>query len=121
MDNENRPAHSKSSTKKVILITLLVMLALVLIWQVLLPVLGISMAISAGLIGILVATVVLICVSALLFLVFSGIGIFIFSGFVFFWTIVAIVLFPLLFPILIPLLLLMFVIGYLARGKSRDQ
>ena len=100
-----------------ILITLLVMLILVVAGHIILPMLGITIAITAGIWSVAIATVVLLCVSSLLFFIFTGIGIFILGIFAFAWTIAAIVLFPLLFPILIPVLLLMLMIGLIARKR----
>ena len=104
--------------KAVILISLVIMLALVIAFHLLLPLLGISIALSAGIWGVAVASIVLMCVATLLFFIFTGIGIIILGVFVFIWTILAIVFFPLLFPVLIPILLLMFVIGLMMRNKK---
>lgn len=109
--------NKKLGAKKVILFTLLLMLVLVAAWHLLLPLMGISMAITASVWGIAIATVVMLCIATLLFFVFTGIGIFILGIFVFVWTILAIALFPLLFPVLIPVLLLMLVVAIISRNK----
>lgn len=103
--------------KTTILITLLAMLILVVAGHIILPLFGITIAITAGVWSVAIATVVLLCVATLLFFVFTGIGIFVLGIFAFVWTIGAIVLFPLLFPILVPVLLLMLMIGLIARKR----
>lgn len=109
--------NKNSPLKKTILITLLVMLALVGAFHVLLPLLGIAIAITAGIWSVAVITILVICISTLLFFLLTGGGAFILGIFVFIWTVLAIVLFPLLFPILIPVFLLMLVIGLITRKK----
>ncbi len=109
--------NKKMGPQKIILFTLLLMLILVFAWHLLLPILGISMAITASVWGVAIATIVLICIATLLFFIFTGIGIFILGVFVFVWTMLAIFLFPLLFPLLIPILLLMLVVGIVSRNK----
>lgn len=116
-----RPTVKKNENKKLkmtILVTLAIMLVLVIAWHLILSMLGITIALSAGLWGVAVITTVLICVATLLFFIFTGIGVFILGIFVFAWTALAIILFPLLFPIMIPLLLLMFIIGLIANKKK---
>jgi hypothetical protein len=118
MRDEPVKENKNSTTKTVILITLLIMLGLVAAWHFFLPMLGITLAVSAGVWGVAIASVVLICVATLLFFIFTGIGAFILGLFVFVWTVLAIVLFPLLFPVLIPILLLMLVVALIARKKK---
>jgi hypothetical protein len=109
---------NKSNTlKTAILITLLVMLILVIAGHIILPLFGITIAITAGVWSVAIATIVLLCVATLLFFVFTGIGIVILGIFAFAWTIGAIILFPLLFPIVIPVLVLMLMIGLIARKR----
>ena len=110
--------NKKSALKMVVLITLFVMLALLVIWHLLFPLLGISAVITTGILGMAMATILIICIATLLFFVFTGIGIFILGIGVFIWTALAILMFPLLFPIVIPVLLLMFVTGIIARRKQ---
>lgn len=118
MTNTPVKENKNGALKKVILFTLLAMLILVAAWHLFLPMLGITVAISAGIWSIAVATIVLICIATLLFFIFTGIGAIILGVFVFGWTILAIALFPLLFPVLIPVLLLMLVVGLIARKKN---
>lgn len=117
MTEQTVKKNSSNPLKTTILITLIVMLILVVAGHIILPLLGISIAITAGIWSIASATIVLLCVATLLFFVFTGIGVLALGLFAFIWTIGAIVLFPLLFPILIPLLLLMLMIGLIARKR----
>ncbi|MCX7121437.1 MAG: hypothetical protein NTZ67_06655 [Gammaproteobacteria bacterium] len=110
-------ANEKSTFKRIVLITLGVMLGLLIAWHFIFPLLNISVDITADILGVAVGSVVIICVATLLFFIFTGIGVFILGLGVFIWTMLMIALFPLLFPILIPLLLLMFVIGLIAKKK----
>jgi hypothetical protein len=93
------------------------MLTLVGAFHIILPLLGIAIAITASIWTVAIGTILMICVAALLFFLLTGAGAAILGGFVLVWTIIAIVLFPLLFPILIPVLLLMCVIGLMTRKK----
>lgn len=117
MTEQTVKKNNSNPLKTAILITLIVMLVLVVAGHIILPLFGITIAITAGVWSVAVGTVVLLCISTLLFFIFSGIGIFILGIFAFAWTIGAIVLFPLLFPILIPVLLLMLMIGLIARKR----
>lgn len=95
------------------------MILVLILWHVLLPLLGITIAITTGIWGVAIITTVLICISTLLFFIFTGVGIFILGAFVFAWAVLAIILFPLLFPIVLPVLLLMFVVGFISK-RNRE-
>lgn len=111
---------AKNGTFKTIILTVLVIMLISLIaWHVMLPLLGITIAITSGIWGIAVGMIALICAASLLFFIFTGVGILIFGLFVAICGILSIFLFPFLFPILLPALLLMFVIGYIA-GKKKE-
>lgn len=109
--------NKNGAFKKTILITLLVMLALVGAFHVFLPLLGVTIAITASIWSVAIGTIILLCIATLLFFILTGVGAFVVGVVVFVWTVLAIILFPLLFPILIPVLLLMFVIGLITRKK----
>ena len=105
--------------KMIVLTALALMLIMILTWHLLFPILGLSMiALTAGVWNIAIATIVIICVAALLFFVVTSIGMIVLSVFVMIWTMVAIVLFPILFPIVLPALLLMLVIGLILKRKK---
>lgn len=120
MTNQPVKENKNDVIKMIVLTALLFILISIIAWHFILPLLGMAVAISASLWSIAVATVILICIATLLFFIFSGIGIFILGLFVFGWTILAIVFFPLLFPILVPILLLMLVVGLIARNKKAE-
>jgi hypothetical protein len=111
--------NNRFISKTAVLITLLVMLVLVIAWHIVLPLLGISIVISAGVWGVAVTSIVLLCVCTLLFFLFTGIGVFVVGFFALVWTAIAIILFPLLFPVLVPILLLMVLIALMAKNKSQ--
>ena len=115
---EAQAVKKKNTLKNVILITLVLMCVLVVAWHLLLPILGITIALSAGIWSVAIASIVLLCIATLLFFIFTGIGALLLGGVVFIWTVVAIILFPLLFPILLPILLLMLIVGLVARKKE---
>ena len=113
---KNKSKTQPKPAKKIILISLCVMLGLLIAWHLLFPLLGLSVEITTNMLGIAIATILLICIATLLFYILTGIAVLMLGLGVFIWTILAIIFFPLLFPILIPILLLMFVIGLIA-GK----
>lgn len=115
---EAQTVKKKNTLKNIILITLIVMCALILAWHLLLPMLGITIAISAGIWGVAIASIVLLCVATLLFFILTGLGALILGGIVFIWTVIAIILFPLLFPILLPILLLMLIVGLAVKKRE---
>lgn len=116
--NNNDKTNTKNATlKKIILVSLALMIITLIVWHIVMPLLGITIAITTGIWGVAILTTVLICVSTLLFFIFTGVGIFILGAFVFAWTVLAIILFPLLFPIVLPVLLLMLVVGFISKRK----
>lgn len=117
--NKNNSDTKKTTLKKIILFSLAAMILVLILWHVLLPLLGITIAITTGIWGVAIITTVLICISTLLFFIFTGVGIFILGAFVFAWAVLAIILFPLLFPIVLPVLLLMFVVGFISK-RNRE-
>ena len=109
--------NNKDTIKTFIIAILIALLVIVTAWHIILPLLGVSIAISAAAFGIAVGTVVLICIATMLFFIFTGLGIFIAGGVIFTWSVLAIILFPLLLPILLPVLLLMLVVAFITRNK----
>ena len=120
MESQPVKINKSPKLKRVVLIALLLMLIFVIAWRILLPSLGVAIAISADIWGIAASSIVLICVATLLFFILTGIGIFILGAIVFAWTLFVIVLFPLLFPVLIPVLLLMLVVGFVAKKQDNS-
>lgn len=121
MPSKNISPDRHDTTKKVVLITLLAMLLLVLGFHILLPLLGITIAISANLWGIAISAIIIMCVMTLLLFALTGIAVFIIGLLATFFVILAIALFPLLFPILVPLLLMVLAIAHIIRRKKHDK
>lgn len=111
------PVKKNNRINIAILSTLLIMLALIVAWHLMLPLLGITIAVTGAIWGVAVATIVLLCVATLLFFIFTGLGVFVLGFFVFAWTLAAMILFPLLFPLLLPVLLVMILIGIISRNS----
>lgn len=109
--------NKKNDTKFIILIALLAMVALIIAWHIVFPLLGMSIGITADVLAIAIGAIIMICVTSLLFFVFTGIGIIIFGVVVFIFALLASLLFPLLFPIIMPMLLVMLVIWLLVSRK----
>ena len=100
---------------KNVFITLLLLLALVIGWHILLPLLGGAVALGAISFVFLSVFITGLCIAILLAFLFSGIGIFILGIFAFVGTIAAIVFFPIMFPILIPLFIIFLFVSYHRR------
>ena len=112
------PGNQHSTLKIVVLTTLITMLVLVLGFHILLPLLGISVIISANMWGVAITTVVIMCIASLLFFVFTGVAMILIGVCAGLFVILAVTIFPLLFPLLAPLLLLMIAIAFLIRRKK---
>lgn len=106
------------SLKNVVIILLSAMLIMVIGFYCLMPLLGITIAISASAWIIAVSAVVILAIASLLFFIFTGIGVLITAIVACFFGIIAIILVPLLFPIIVPVLLLMAVIMLVMRKKK---
>ena len=114
----NDSSNNDRGTRKALIIAITVMLVLLVAWHLLLPILGIAVAVGVGAWAVIVGSVVAFCVAVFLFFLFSGIGSFIVGIFAFVWMIFAITLFPFLFPILMPLLIIVLFIGYVRRRRD---
>ncbi len=110
--------NKKPRLKKALLIALSVMLGLLVIWHLVLPMFNIAIVMSALVWGTLVATVVLLSISILLFYILSGIGIIIICILSCIWFLGTFVLFPFLFPFLLPLLILLLFIAFVRKKEE---
>ena len=110
-----------NSTKNAAIILLIAMLILVIGFHLILPLLGITIAVTAGMWGVAISAVVVLCIASLLFFVFTGAAILVTALIAGIIAIASIILFPLLFPLLIPLLLLMGLIALLRRKKEKNN
>jgi len=99
------------------LAAILIILGLVIGWYFLFPVLGLTLAVGAGVWGFVVASIVVLCLTIPLFFIVAGVGIIVLGLFAFVWTVLVITLFPILFPILIPLLVVVLLIALLRRKR----
>lgn len=73
----------------------------------------------AGVLGLCVAVVVLVCVAILLGFVFAGVGLLVLGVLAFVGLIVLAVMFPFLLPLLIPLFILWAYCAGVRRGRRR--
>ncbi len=123
-DNNNlHPVNRESGgLKKAIMVTLLIVLILVVGFHLILPLLGITIALTAGVLAgawtIGVALIALLCIGIVLFFILPWVLVLAFSAIAFVGVILAIVLFPILFPLLIPLLVVLLFIAYIRRRKN---
>lgn len=101
-----------------LILTIIILLALVIGWHLIFPILGGVIAITATAWLVIVASIVAFCIAILLLFILTGAGIFILAIFALIWIIVAVVLFPILFPILVPLFILFLFISYLRRRQT---
>lgn len=113
--------EKKSGFLKALIIALVVMIVLILGWNLIFPILGIAVAVTAAAWGVLLATIIFLAIGALLFYFLSGMGIFIICGLGFAWVVAALVFFPFFFPIFIPLIILLFFIGYVRRKEDSKE
>lgn len=101
-----------------LILAIILVLAIVLGWHLLFPLIGGVLAITGIVWFFLVGSIAAFCIALLLILIVTGTGIFVVGALALVWTIVAIVLFPILFPILLPLFIILLVISYLRRKKK---
>ena len=109
-------AKRKSSIALFISAVILI-LALVIGWHLLLPFLDLSIVLGAGALGFIVASIVLLSIAIILFLMSAGIIAWILALLVSLWAVFTIVLIPIAFPLLIPLLIILFFIGFFTRRR----
>jgi hypothetical protein len=101
------------------IIAIIIILALVIGWHFIFPLLGLTIALTGAVWGVIVGTITVLCIAIILFFIFTGVGIFILGLLAFIWGLVAIILFPIIFPIVIPLLIILLFISFLMR-RRRD-
>lgn len=100
-----------------LLLTILIIIALVVGWHIIFPLIGGAIALTAGAWFIVVGAITAICIATLLLFIFTGVGIFILGLFVLIGTVLAVVFIPILFPILIPLFILFLFISLFRRRQ----
>lgn len=107
----------KRPVKTALIIGVLAIVILVLGYHLLFPILGVTVAVTAGAWAIIVGTIVVMCIAGMLFFIIPGILILILSLFIALWIVLAITLFPFLFPVLIPLLIILLFLAFIRRRK----
>ena len=115
--NSGRPQKSGASFAKLLLIAIALILIIELGFHLILPLLGIATVITVGVLagawGVVVATIVFLCITGLLFFVIPGALIFLLGLFTLIWVIIAVALFPVILPIIFPMLIILVFIGYM--------
>lgn len=97
-----------------------IILALIIGWHLLFPLLGLSLAaLTTSAWSFVIATIGVLSIAILLLVLFTGMGVFILGLFAFVWALLAILLFPILFPIIAPLMVILLFIRFLARRKTK--
>ncbi len=99
-------------------IIILLLLAVIVGWHLIFPILGGIIAITAAAWFLIVGSILAFCFAVMLLLILSGTGIFVLAFIALIWTILAILLFPILFPILLPLFVLILVVSYFRRKQT---
>jgi len=116
MNDNQKPKRSMGP----VVFAILLILILVVGWHLILPILGLTIAFTATVWGVVVATIVILSIAIILFFIFTGIGMLILGLIAFVWAIVAIGLFPFLFPLIAPIIILLILIAYLF-GKRKNK
>lgn len=101
-----------------LILSIAILLALVIGWHLIFPILGGVIAITSIAWLVIVGSITAFCIAILLLFVFTGVGIFVLGIFVLIWIVIAVVLFPFLFPILIPIFIIFLFISVLRRRQS---
>lgn len=110
---KNEP--KRTGSRGLLIAAIIIILALVIGWHLILPFLGLTIAIGAGAIGFVIAATVLLCIVIILFFISAGVLVWVMALLVAVWTLFTITYIPVAFPILIPLLVILIFIGILRR------
>lgn len=121
MKNNDLPHQEPiKSRRSVVLFALLAILVVVLAWHILLPLFGIAVVLSLGLLSVIVLSVVLVGIGVLLIYFLPALLIGLVALIALGWVLIALALFPFLFPLLAPLLIILWIAAYLI-GKGRRR
>ena len=101
-----------------LILSIIILLALVIGWHLIFPILGGVIAITAIAWLVIVGSIVAFCIAIMFLFVLTGTGIFVLGIFALIWMVVAVVLFPVLFPLLIPLFIMFLFISLLRRRQT---
>lgn len=117
--NSQLPQKSGTSFAKLLLIAIALILIVELGFHLILPLLGIATVITVGVLagawGIVVGTIVFLCIAGLLFFIIPGALILLLGLFALIWVIIVVALFPVILPIIFPMLIILLFIGYIRR------
>ena len=114
-EKEKARPSTKEGGVKALLITIVVLLLFIISWHLILPLLGISIVLTAAAGSLLIWFVPVLVIAALLFLVLPLLGSILIGILMSVVAIVVIVLFPLLLPIILPVWLLCALVVYLFK------
>jgi hypothetical protein len=103
-----------------VVITLIILLITTLGWHLLFGIFAGAVAITAAVWGVVVASVVALCVATLLLFILTSTGMLIVGLLAFVWTVLAIVFFPVVLPVLAPLFIIFLFVSYV-RGKQKRK
>lgn len=113
--------QKSSGIGRAFLFAVIAIVVLIALWHLLFPALGIAMVMTAGAWGVIVSTIVLLCLGALALFILPGIVILLVAFFAFIWVLVAIILFPFVFPLVVPLLILLWFVAYVRRRSRKND
>ncbi len=116
---DNNPKNSNIFSR-VLLICIALIITMGLIFAAgywILPMLGITLAITVSAWGIAVASIILLSIALLLFFIIPFFLILVISVFAFLWVAWVIIFFPITFPIVIPVLIILLCVGYLRKNR----
>ena len=113
--------ESKTKKNKFLLSAIVLILICVVGFHLLLPFLGIAIAMTGAAWGIIVATIAFFSITALLFFMLPVLVIILLSFFAFGWAILAIALFPFLFPLIMPVFIILLFIAYISSATRRKN
>lgn len=99
------------------LIAVILMLLLIVIWQVFLPLAGLTFVMTATLWTWLSITLSSFILAIILLFVITGIGVLFVGAGAFIWGIIALLLFPLLAPLILPGLIILCFCAVITRKK----
>lgn len=112
---DDQPKRKRSALAVALAIVLIVLL--VIGWQFILPALGVAVAVTGAVWGVMIGSVAILAIGSLLFFVMTGVGVFILGLLMLIGAAIVVALFPILFPLLTPLVVLLLIIGYMVSRK----
>lgn len=121
--NEDKQINPQPPRKRfsTLLLAILAIFVIVIAWHIFLPLLGIGVVLTLGLMSVIVVSVILVALGVLLLYLLPALFIGLIALIVLGWTVFAIMLFPILFPLLAPLVIILLIVAYfVGRGRRRS-